>query len=133
MSNTIIRAPWPGVKTTMLLPTAQWLDSQKPEADFQIKRTRMGRVITHPRTSTRRELRLRWRLTRQKYLELEAFANSYQAATWWLQLYDLSTWSATLVDAPIASVAIGRQTASRADTGTEAVDVTLTFSATKLT
>ena len=133
MSNTIIRAPWPGVKTTSLLPPAQWLDSQTPEANFQIKRTRMGRVITHPRTTVGRTLRLRWRLTRQKALELQAFMRAYQSATWWLQLYDGSTWSADLIDAPIAAVAIGRQTINRADTGKDVIDVTLTFTATKLT
>ena len=132
MSNVKIKAPYPNHKVTTLLPVPQWLDSQKSEQDFQIKRTRQGRVITHPRTNADRELKLQFILTRQKSLELEALFFSYQSAKFFIELHDGSTWAVSLVDRPYNRTIVGRQTDGRSDTGEETVETTLVFSGTKL-
>jgi hypothetical protein len=132
-SNVKIRAPYPKNKVTTLLPIPQWMDSQTPLADFQLKRTREGRSITHPRLVNDRELKLRFLLTRQKSLELEELFNVYQSGQFWIELHDATKWLVNLVGQPIIRTAVGRQTDSRTDTGEEAIEVTLTFSGLKLT
>jgi hypothetical protein len=109
------------------------MDTQKTESGFQLKRTRQGRTITHPQNVTDRELRLQFLITRQKSLELEELFNIYQSGVFWIELHDATTWAVSLVGQPISRRVIGLQTLNRADTGGEAVEVTLTFSGTQLT
>lgn len=133
MSIVTLRAPYPTNKTTTRLPPPRFLNSRKTESDYQFKRTRKGRLLAYPRTNFDSELKLTFRITRQKSLELEAVFNAYQSGTFWLELHDGSTWAVKLTDNPFRRVAIGRRTDNRADeTGGETIDVTLTFSGTKL-
>lgn len=129
--TTKIQAPYPNHKVTTELPDPDFNDSRTPESTVQIKRTMTGRVITHPKTSTRQTLTLPIIMTRMKSLELEAFIQSYQAAHWHVTLYDGSQWDAQLVGQPVVRVATDRQ-GSRVDTGKEMVEVTLRLSAVRL-
>lgn len=128
---TEIQGPYPNPKVTIILPNPQFDDARASESTMQIKRTMTGRVITYVQSSNRVTLQLPFLLSRMKSLELEAFVNSYQSASWKLTLYDGSIWEAQLVGQPVVRSATGRAGSSTA-TGKESVEVTLTLSAKRL-
>ena len=127
--TVFLRAPHPTIKTTTILPNPKFLDSRRTQSSVQIKRT-PTRVISHPKTSDKYTLVLPFQLTRMKGLELEAFANAYQTVDWHVTLHDGSEWAARLVG-PFVQTPVTRQS-DRTETGKEAVDITLTLSATRL-
>lgn len=129
--STQIRAPYPGHKVTVILPSPQFGDTRASESTFVVKRSMLGRVITHPQNSDRFTLTLPLRLTRMKSLELEAFIKAYQSAHWELTLYDGSVWDAQLVGDPVTRAATDR-IGSSSLIGKELIDVTLTLSAKRL-
>jgi len=129
---TTLRAPWPNYKVTSILPNPQFADTRATEGTVIIKRTMTGKVITYKRPSDRFTLKLPFQLTRMKALELEAFLNSYQSASIFIELgYDGSQWEAKLVQQPVIRRAIERIGES-STIGKELVEVTLTFSAKRL-
>ena len=130
-SNTILEAPYPKIKVTSVLPKPRFQDGRATESTVQIKRAADGRTLTYTNPSDRIKLTLPFRLTRKKSLEVEAFIKSYQSAHWRITLYDDSMWDAQLVGVPVSRQVVDRQgTDSRA--GKEFIDVTLTFSAIRL-
>lgn len=132
--STIISAPYPNDKVTTVLPSAEFTDSRAARDGVTVKRSMLGRTITYVSTTDRETLNLPLRLTRMKALELEAFIQSYRSATWRIKMYDNTTWEAKLLGRDVVRNAIDRLGGASASlTGSELVNLTLQFSAKKLT
>lgn len=131
--TTTIKAPHPAHKVTTLLPNPEFGDSRASQSTLILKRTMTGRKITYAKPSDFYTLTLPFQLTRQKALELEALLNAYQSAPLHITLYDGSTWEARLVNEPVSRTATEKIATNNTRTGDELVEVTLTFSAKKLT
>lgn len=129
---TELRAPYPNVKVTTILPKPRFRDSRRTEATVQVKRYAYGGRKVYKNPSSKYELTLPFLLTRQKSLELEAFLKSYQSADIRIDLYDGSQWKAKLVGQPLSRSAVDRYATTHGTTGKELVEVTLVFSAEKL-
>jgi len=129
---TELRAPYPNHKVTTILPKPLFGDSRRSEATVTVKRTKTGGKFVYKDSSDRYTLTLPFRLTRMKSLELENFLRSYQSAHIHLTLYDGSTWDCQLVGQPVSRAAVSRYS-DDPNTGKESVEVTLTFSAKRLT
>ena len=129
--STIMRAPWPSPTVTSILPNPQFEDARATESTIIIKRTMTGRKLTYVRPTDRQLLRLPFQLTRMKALELEAFLKVHQGDAIFLELYDGSQWEAKLIQQPVQRVARERIGTSTL-VGKELIELTLTFSATRL-
>lgn len=130
---TTIRAPYPSPKVTMHLPKADFRDSRAPQTDILVKRSMLGRTITYVKSNSWETLFLPFRLTRQKSLEVEAFVNSYQSASWEVTIYDGSRWECKLPGRPLTRTAVDRFGGSKpALTGEELIELTFEFSARRL-
>lgn len=130
---TEFRAPYPNHKVTTILPKPLFDDIRRVESSIQVKRKMLGARRTYVKSSDRYTLVLPFQLTRQKALELEAFLNVYQRAHIRIDLYDGSQWDAELVGAPVVRRASGRYAKEHGITGRDTIEVTLTFSAKRLT
>jgi hypothetical protein len=129
--STIIKAPYPNHKVTATLPSAKFDDARASESTVTIKRSMLGRKITYVNPSDRYTVVLPFILTRMKSLELEAFVQAYQSAHWEITLYDGSKWDCLLVGEPVSRAATQR-IGDNPTPGKEAVEVTLTFSAKRI-
>lgn len=129
--TTTLKAPWPDFLVTTVLPSAEFGDSRSSESTITIKRTITGEVWTYAQPTDRQTLTLPFLLTRMKSLEVEAFLKSYQDAPIFIELEDGSQWEARLAQQPVQRVATGR-IGDDIRTGRESVELTLTFSATRL-
>lgn len=127
-----LQAPHPRYLVTTQLPDPTFDNVRSPETEVHIKRSMLGRRIIYVTSSEQETLKLRFRLTRQKSLELEAFVTAYRAATWKLEFdHDNSTWTAKLIGSPVVRTATDRL-GDNVEFGSDEVEVTLTLSGTKV-
>ena len=74
----ILRAPYPGLQTTTLLPSPKFGDSNAVAATVQTLRSMNGTLYTYVISREgRRRLKWDFTLSRNKALELREFINSY--------------------------------------------------------
>lgn len=91
MSFTI-KAPYPGVQTTTILPSPQWGNSEGRVQDINIKRSISGEVRTYvtrgtmPNGHPRSKMQWQFILTRNKAIELLEFTKSYHSSM--VQIFD---------------------------------------------
>lgn len=76
-----LRAPYPGVQTTVLLPSPKWGDSKSLTATVQSMRSVDGTLYTYVKSRNgRKKYQWEFEIARNKALELREFINSYQSA-----------------------------------------------------
>lgn len=129
---TELRAPYPNHKVTTILPKPRFTDSRKTEARVTVKRTKDGTKTVYRDSSDRIEITLPFLLTRMKQIELERFLLVYQGADIRIDLYDGSQWAGKLTGRQVGRTFVDRKNDDYATTGKELVEVTLTFSAIRL-
>lgn len=127
--STLIHAPYPAEKVTIVLPSAQFEDTRQPEHDVTVQRSMLGRVVTYVRSTPRRALVLPLQLSRMKSLELDAFVRIYYRAEWRIVLYDGSQWRVRMSSEPSQRITSGRTGDSQ---GGELVEWTLNLKGFKL-
>jgi hypothetical protein len=130
--SVFISAPYPALQTTSVLPDPEFGDSRASESGLQVKRSMLGTVKTYVTPQDTEVLTLRFLLTRKKEAEVDQFLTAYHTADWRVTLTDGSQWVAKLIGRPIRRVRTQRIDENNQRTGDEEVDLTFTFSATKL-
>ena len=123
--STLIEAPYPKIKVTMILPNPRFDDFRAPQSDIIVKRSMLGRVITYVKSSTKEQLRLPFHVTRMKSLEIEEFFRVYYPAPLKITLYPNESNEAVYVGSlasPITRTAVGRHSSTE-----ELISVTLDF------
>lgn len=123
--STLIEAPYPKIKVTMILPNPEFEDFRAPQSDLTVKRSMLGRVITYVKSSPKEQLRLPFTVTRMKSLEIEEFFRVYYPALLKITLYPNQPTEAVYVGSlasPISRTAIGRHSATE-----ELISITLDF------
>lgn len=74
----ILRAPYPTIQVTTLLPSPTWSDSKALAATVSTKRAMNGTLYTNVNTRAgRKSWHWAFQLSRHKALELREFINSY--------------------------------------------------------
>ncbi len=126
-------APFPKTKVETTLPDPQFADARTTQARGQVKRTMTGEIYTYGMASTKVELRYSFLITRQKDLELDQFLRVYHTATWKIVDHRGDVWEAQLVGRPISRKAVRKIATGSERTGDEEIEVTLFFSAEKIT
>jgi hypothetical protein len=128
--STIISAPLPLPKVTVVLPSAELGDSRTPQAGVDLMQSMDGtETYTYIRSNNRLTLLLSFNLTRMKSLELREFVRVYFRAPWHVTLHDGSTYRCQLAGKPVEQVGEGR---AAGWPGGESVNVRLELSATPL-
>ena len=125
-------APFPKLKVETTFPDPEFADTRSTQAVGQIKRTMTGETYTYGTGSTLVNLRYRFLITRQKDLELDQLLRIYHTATWKIVDHRNDVWKAQLIGRPISRKAT-RKIGNNTRTGNEEIDVTLFFSAEKIT
>ena len=88
-------------QTTTFLPNPEWDDSEQLTGEITIKRANDGTTYTYIRTKeNRRRLLFRFRLTREKSLELREFIIAYFSSEIRLIDYNDNTWIGNLLNNP---------------------------------
>ena len=126
-------APFPKTKVETTFPNPEFSDARSTQARGQIKRTMTGDTYTYGTASTKVNLRYRFLITRQKDLELDQLLRVYHTATWKIVDHRGDSWEAQLIGRPISRQATRKIDTNNTRTGDEEIDVTLLFSAEKIT
>jgi hypothetical protein len=127
--STLIAAPYPKMKVSILLPSPRFEDTQAAEQTVSVIRSMAGDTYTYVKSSDRKTIALTFDLSRMKLLELQAFLKIYYRAPLRLTLHDGSQWEASLTANPFEGRAVSR--ASNWP-GKEAEEVRLEFSAKRI-
>lgn len=125
-------APFPKIKVETTFPDPEFVDARATQARGQIKRTMTGEVYTYGTASTKVDLRYRFFITRQKDLEFDQLLRVYQAATWKIVDHRGDVWEAQLVGRPVTRKATRKIDTDSIRTGGEEYEVSLFFSAEKI-
>jgi hypothetical protein len=109
MSAFILRAPYPGVQTTTLLPAPRWGDSKALTASVLRMRAMDGTLYTYVRSKNGKK-RLQWEfeISRNKALELREFFNSYHSALIQAIDHDGDSWVGYMLSNPFEFTGAGR-------------------------
>jgi hypothetical protein len=136
--STFLRAPYPTTKVVSVLPDPQQQDSRGSQSKVQILRgaTNVNKW-TYVQSSNKVNISVTWILTRAKDEELTEFIRIYHTAEWELEytheeikgVAQVKKWRVKLVGRPIRRTTTSRQDENNTQTGDEAVEVTLEFSA----
>ena len=104
-----MKAPYPGVRTTTLLPSPRWGDSKALTATVMSMRAVDGTVYTYVKSRANRK-RFQWdfEIARNKALELREFINSYQGKLIQVIDHDGDTWIGYLRNNPFEFMGEGR-------------------------
>ena len=122
----ILKAPYPGVSTTTLLPSPQWGDSKSLTATLQSMRSMNGVVYTYVKSRNgRKKFQWQFEIARNKALELREFINSYNGSLIQVIDHDGDTWLGYLRNNPFEFTGAGR--AGDAWPGGETMSVMLEF------
>lgn len=109
MSGFLMKAPYPGVQTTTLLPAPKWGDSKALTATIQTMRAVDGTLYTYVKSrSGRRKFQWEFEIARNKALELREFINSYRGALIQVIDHDGDTWLGYLRNNPFEFAGAGR-------------------------
>jgi hypothetical protein len=104
----ILKAPYPGVVTTTLLPSPAWGDSKALTATVQSQRSMNGTLYTYVKPRNGRK-RFQWQfeIARHKALELREFINSYFGKLIQIIDHDGDTWIGYLRSNPFEFLGAG--------------------------
>ncbi len=107
--NFIMRAPYPGLVTTALLPAPQWGDSKSLTATVISMRSMNGTLYTYVKDRNGR-MKFHWRfeVARNKALELREFINAYHGKLIQVIDHDGDTWLGYLRNNPFEFMGAGR-------------------------
>lgn len=125
--------PFPKMKVETTFPDPQFTDARATQSTGIVKRTMTGDIYTYGTASTKVTLKYRFLLTRQKDLELDQLIRVYHAAHWKIVDHRGDVWDAQLIGRPVSRKATGKIATGNTRTGDEEIDVTLIFSAEKIT
>ena len=95
-----IQAPWPTIQTTIVLPNPQFSDAENLTDNVSNRRMMDGTQFTYVKTKTQRKLQWRFRLSRHKALELEAFLHAYFASQVRVTDHNDTIWVGNFIDNP---------------------------------
>lgn len=120
-----IRAPYPHLQVTLVLPSPKFSDSVGLTSTMQISRAMDGTSYTYVKSRSGRK-RLQWDFTvaRHKALELRAFLNVYYRTVVEVLDHNGDTWVGYLVNNPFESTGSG---AAVSFPGGETMDLALEF------
>jgi len=105
----ILKAPYPGVQTTTLLPSPKWGDSKALTATVLTMRSINGTLYTYVKSRNgRKKLQWEFEVSRHKALELREFINSYRGALIQVIDHDGDHWVGYLRNNPFEFVGAGR-------------------------
>jgi hypothetical protein len=77
----LMRGPYPGPETTVLMPSPRWSDSEGLTATLVTMRGIDGTLYTYVKSRNgRKKYQWEFELSRNKALELRGFINSYQGS-----------------------------------------------------
>jgi len=104
-----LRAPYPSLVTTTLLPSPQWGDSKAITGTVTTMRAMDGTLYTYVKSRNgRKKLRWQFELARNKALELREFIDSYYASVIEVTDHDGDKWVGYLVNNPFEFTGSGR-------------------------
>ncbi|MHA1935876.1 MAG: hypothetical protein ACW97A_11385 [Candidatus Thorarchaeota archaeon] len=120
-----LRAPYPTLQMTLVLPSPEFSDSVGLTSTMQISRAMDGTSYTYVKSRSGRK-RLQWDFTiaRDKALELRAFLNVYYRTKIQVLDHNDDTWIGYLVNNPFESTGGGKAVNFP---GGEVMDLTLEF------
>ena len=122
----ILKAPYPGVVTTTLLPVPQWGDSKALTATVISSRGMDGTLYTYVKSRNgRKKFQWHFEISRNKALELREFLASYHGKLIQVIDHDGDTWIGYLRNNPFEFMGSGR--AGDFWTGGETMSVQLEF------
>lgn len=122
----LIKAPYPGVRTTTLLPPPRWGDSKTLTSTIQTMRAIDGTLYTYVKSRNgRKKFQWEFEIARNKALELREFINSYRGALIQVMDHDGDTWIGYLRNNPFEFTGAGRAGANWP--GQETMDIILEF------
>lgn len=105
----ILKAPYPGVQTTTLLPSPAWGDSKALTATILTQRSMDGTLYTYVKSrGGRKKFNWEFDIARNKALELREFINSYRGALIQVIDHDGDTWLGYLRNNPFEFTSSGR-------------------------
>jgi len=121
-----MKAPYPGIRTTTLLPSPTWGDSKALTATVQSMRAVDGTIYTYVKSRNGR-MRFQWEfeISRHKALELREFINSYNSKMIQVIDHDGDTWIGYLRNNPFEFAGAGR--AGDGWPGSETMTIILEF------
>jgi hypothetical protein len=121
----ILKAPYPAVATTTLLPAPNWGDSKGITATVTRMRSMDGTLYTYVKTRDgRKKFQWDFEISRNKALELREFINSYNSSLIQIIDHDGDTWIGYLRNNPFEFTAVSR---AKDWPGDETMSVTLEF------
>src|SRR5258708_1520749 len=98
--SLILRAPYPHLTTTTLLPSPEFSDSEAARQTMQASQAMDGTLYTYVKSNARSKLQYALTLSRAKALELRAFVLSYYRATVLLTNHKGETWNVKFTSNP---------------------------------
>lgn len=122
----ILKAPYPAVRTTTLLPSPKWGDSKALTATVLTMRAIDGTLYTYVKSRNgRKKFQWEFEISRHKALELREFINSYRGALIQVIDHDGDSWVGYLRNNPFEFTGAGR--AGDGWPGRETMNITLEF------
>jgi len=120
-----LRAPYPGISSTTVLPSPSWGDSKALTATIVSMRSMNGTLYTYVKSRNGRK-RFRWDfdIARNKALELREFINSYQSKIIQITDHNNDVWIGYLKNNPFEFAATGK---AAGWPGNETMSITLEF------
>jgi len=104
-----MKAPYPGVQTTALLPSPKWGDSKTLTSTVQTMRSIDGTLYTYVKSrDSRMKFQWEFEISRHKALELRAFIHAYRGALIEVIDHDGDTWIGYLRNNPFELSGVGR-------------------------
>jgi hypothetical protein len=105
----LMKAPYPGVVTTTLLPSPQWGDSKGLTASVRSLRAIDGTLYTYVTSRAgRKKFQWQFEIARNKALELREFINSYRGSLIQVIDHDGDSWIGYLRSNPFEFTGAGR-------------------------
>lgn len=122
----LLKAPYPGVVTTTLLPSPRWGDSKGLTATVRSLRSMNGVLYTYVKSRNgRKSFQWEFEIARNKALELREFLNSYHGKLIQVIDHDGDTWIGYFRNNPFELSGAGR--AGPAWPGGETMSIQLEF------
>ena len=122
----ILKAPYPAVRTTTLLPSPKFDDSVSIKATVKTMRAMDGTLYTHVRSSgNKKTLKWDFEVSRHKALELRDFIDKYNTSKIQVVDHNNVTWIGFLKNNPFEFIGAGR--AGPSWPGGETMTITLEF------
>lgn len=109
MSAFLIRAPYPAIQTTTLLPAPKWDDSKSLKSGVISQRSMNGKLYTYVKTREgKKGFQWDFEIARNKALELREFINAYQGSLIEVIDHDGDRWIGYLMNNPFEFTGAGR-------------------------